>query len=142
MFNSDMFLKFATFNEVDGLLIHSDLRKEKQNRKFGYIYALTIGNDMYVGNTSDLLARTKRHLDAFCKGKNGAKLQFAFLKEKSFEVYLLMRVGGERWDWSLAEQFFISLFNPSLNSISAKAKSLIKEKYVWTYVGIDDYGKQ
>ena len=86
------------------------------NRKV-YIYLVEIGADTYIGSTDKTDRRFCGHLSVLKRGKSFPKLQEAFDRNKSFNVYLLFCVecrNGES-DGKTMEQFFINLLRPTLN---------------------------
>ena len=116
MFNKKVFYKFASY--YDG--VFSIDKRESDiflaNRNIGYIYAIQIGEDVYVGKTENILSRANIHKHSFLTGKNLTLLQNAFDKTKRFDIYILMKVDMKNCSFSFMEQYFISLLEPSLNT--------------------------
>ena len=85
------------------------------SRSLNIVYLIIIGDDSYVGSAKNIHRRFSQYISALRKGKYQAKkIQEAFDKNKSFDVYALDHPNNEFLRRS--ESRFIKDLNPTLNS--------------------------
>ena len=77
------------------------------------VYALKIGEDVYIGSSSTVKSRVWSHYCDLMAEKHWPKLQEAFDRCGTMEAYLLFRCTGNE---KIAEAMFIRILQPSLNS--------------------------
>lgn len=135
MFKPDIFLKFASYNQGKFELI----KKDENVLLYSYIYAIVMGNDLYVGSTDDIWSRVRNHKISFERWKQTTKLQIAFNTKKQFDIYILMRLRHDTIHMRCAEQFFISLLEPSLNSAPAASLEVSQKGFIWGLQSSHEY---
>lgn len=116
----------------NGTLELSDNLKHNHDRSIGYVYAIDIDGQLYVGSTWNLRERIQQHYSFLKLGKSLPKVQAAYDKVQSFSVYLIMRINeGDKCETLTAEHLVVSLLTPELNSSKPRGAHIDINNYFW-----------
>lgn len=92
-----------------------------------HVYALVIGDDLYIGSSAHVISRIRQHMNEMMNGTHYNKyMTSAFLKSKKVLGYILDSADTKS-EILRKEQFYIDKYQPYLNIGTAKSK---KSKYV------------
>lgn len=129
--------KFPLIAEcIDGIISRQPFNYIKDETD---VYAIQIGEELYIGSTKHLTRRIYQHHSSLVKGENQSeKLQNAYNNTKCFKVYLLMRCEKGVRSGEIAEQMFIRLLKPSLNIFLPTGKTERWNNLIWTCKLDDD----
>ena len=99
---------------VDGENVFEDF---PDNENLYYIYAIQMGDHLYVGSSAELRKRIYAHNSTARAGKHQSpRFQTAYNWAQGFKAYLLMKcVRGVGREHEYAEQLMIRTLQPSLN---------------------------
>lgn len=114
---------------VDGENVFEDF-PDKEN--LYYIYAIQMGDHLYVGSSAELRKRIYAHNNMARAGKHQSlRFQTVYNWANGFKAYLLMKcksfIGREH---EYAEQLMIRTLQPSLNDALPRGKYLVDS--VWS----------
>lgn len=108
---TDYLKNFPKFFEADGTeyrFLPMPLEEDECD-----VYALKIGEDVYIGSSSHVKYRIFNHYRDLIAENHWPKIQEAFDRCGTIEAYLLFRCTGNE---KIAEAMFIRILQPSLNS--------------------------
>lgn len=84
-------------------------------KKENIVYLIMFGNECYIGSSKNIRRRFSQYVPALTRGKyEAAKIQAAFDKNKSFDVYAIEYTDSD--NLRKREEFYLEDIHPSLNT--------------------------
>ena len=106
---------------------HNEYMVWFSSKRENIVYLIKFGNEFYVGSSKNIRRRFSQYIATLNKGKYSAvKVQSAFNKNKSFEVFILEHTLKDNLEER--EHYYINALCPSLNIQNTKKYDNMNER--------------